>query len=322
MAKKAELLEKAEEMGLEVSEMNTIAEIEAKIFGVSTPETDKAADEKIAKAGKRSAKGLAEAEEKAEKLARQQGDTEEAGEPDEDEEVKKKGPKPKTRPLVERRSKRFQEAASQIDKTREYSLADATELAIKTATTKFDASVELHMRLNVDPKQADQNIRGSVVLPNGTGKTQVVAVFADAESSKDSGADITGEDTIIEKLKKEELDFDVLIATPEYMSKLGKYAKILGPKGMMPNPKSGTVTKDVKKAVSEAKAGKVEFRVDKQGIVHVAVGKTSFGANSVLENVQSVTKAVLGAKPASVKSSYVLATHLTTSMGPSIKVSL
>jgi large subunit ribosomal protein L1 len=183
----------------------------------------------------------------------------------------------------------------------------------------------LHFRLGVDPKHADQNIRGSIVLPHGTGKTQRVAVFAPADqhaAATKAGADLVGFDEILDALKKEDINFDVLIATPDVMAKLGQYAKLLGPKGLMPNPKSGTVTKDVAKAVSEAKAGRVEFRVDKQGNIHQAIGKTGFTDTQLEENAQRLHEAVLAAKPNSLKGNYVLTIHMTTSMGPSVAVKL
>lgn len=272
------------------------------------------------KAGKRSVKGQREAAEKAEKEARKQG--QKTDEP-ETEPVSKRGPVPVPKPLIERHGKKYRQAIQSIDKTKEYTLEDAVKLAIAASTTSFDATVELHVRLNVDPKQADQNIRETVVLPHGTGKTVRVAVFAPADEQKkaeDAGADVIGESEIIDKLKKEELDFDVLIATPAMMSQLGQFARILGPKGLMPNPKSGTVTKNVGTAVKEAKAGRIEFRIDKQGIVHVAVGKVSFGDNKILENTQVVLDALKSAKPSSVKTQYVSSIFLTTSMGPSVRI--
>ena len=180
----------------------------------------------------------------------------------------------------------------------------------------------MHFNLAVDPKQADQNVRDSVVMPHGTGRTVRIAVFADAadaEKAKKAGAEITGTDTITAALDKEQLDFDVLIAAPALMPKLGKYARLLGPRGMMPNPKSGTVTADVAKAVQEAKAGKVEYRVDQSGIVHIAIGKVSFGPQKLLENAQAIVSSVRAAKPASVKGIYVKSVFVSSTMGPSIK---
>ncbi len=317
MAKKAELLEQAKKLKLDVSEKSTIKEIEAALSAADVPQEQPAEPkETVAKAGKRSAKAIAEAEEKAEKEARKEsGDIQAAEKP--------KKVIPSTRSRLERRGKKFKDAATLIEKGKEHSLKEAVELAQKTSTTKFDATVELHVSLGVDPKHADQNIRGTVSLPAGTGKSVRVAVFADADDVKKAqtaGADVAGSDEFLQQLDKEDINFDVLIATPMVMAKLGKYARILGPKGLMPNPKSGTVTTDVVKAVKEAKAGKIEYRVDSAGIVHVGVGKVSFAAADILTNVQTLLGALRSAKPASVKGTYVKSLYLTTSMGPSIKV--
>lgn len=319
MAKKAELLEKAAELKLDVSEKNTIAEIEAAIAGAEKHEVKEAAP---AKAGKRSQKALDEAEDKADKEARKEaGDT--TPQDPEAAEARKKGPTPKVRPMIERRGKKYQEVAKLIEAGKVYSLTEALELATKTNPAKFDASVEVHVRLGVDPRQADQNIRATVSLPNGTGKTVRVAVFApEAEfaGAKKAGADIVGDDEFMKQLDKEELNFDVLIATPQYMPKLGKYARLLGPRGLMPNPKSGTVATDVVKAVTEAKAGKVEYRVDKQATIHLSIGKVSFGAKKLEENARSFFSSLQSQKPSSLKGSYVKSTAITTTMGPGIKV--
>lgn len=318
MAKKAELLEKAAELKLDVTEKNTIAEIEAAIAGAEKHEVKEAAP---AKAGKRSAKALAEAEEKQEKEARKEaGDT--SAQSDEEAHVKK-GPKPITRSKLERRGKKYQDVAKKLEANKVYSLGDGLKLATETSTTKFDASVEVHVRLGVDPRQADQNIRATVSLPNGTGKDVRVAVFAPEDqfaAAKKAGADIVGDEDFLKQLDKEELNFDVLIATPQYMPKLGKYARLLGPRGLMPNPKAGTVAADVVKAVSEAKAGKVEYRVDKQAIVHLSIGKVSFGAAKLEENAKAFFDSLQSQKPSSLKSSYVKSTNLSTSMGPGIKI--
>ena len=281
-----------------------------------------AAEEKTAKAGKRSAKSLKEAEEKAEKEARKEaGDT--TPQDPEAADTTKKGPKPITRSKLERRGKKYRKAAENIEADKLYSLKEALELAIKTSTTKFDGAVELHVKLGVDPRHADQNIRSTVTLPHGTGKTIRVAVFAPAdqhEAAKKAGADYVAEDELLQKLDKEEIDFDVLIATPQLMAKLGKYARLLGPKGLMPNPKSGTVSAKVAEAVTQAKAGRVEFRVDKQGIVHQAVGKTNFDAAKLYDNAKAVMDAILAAKPNSVKGSYLLTISVASTMGPGVKV--
>lgn len=318
MAKKAELLEKAAELKLEVSEKNTIAEIEAAIAASEKHEVKEAAP---AKAGKRSEKALKEAEEKAEKEARKEaGDTTAQGEAEAHE---KKGPAPKVRPLIERRGKKYQAAAAKVEAGKVYSLSDAIKLATETATTKFDSSVEVHVRLGVDPRQADQNIRSTVTLPHGTGKTVRVAVFAPEDqhaAAQKAGADIVGDETLLKQLDKGTIDFDILVATPAYMPKLGKYARVLGPKGLMPNPKSGTVSADVAKAVTEAKAGKVEYRVDKQATIHLSIGKVSFGASKLEENARAFFASLAGQKPSSLKGNFVLSTAITTTMGPGIKV--
>lgn len=319
MAKKAELLEKAAELKLEVSEKNTIAEIEAAIAGVEKHEVREA---HVAKAGKRSQKSLDEAEAKAEKEARKEaGDT--TPQSEDAEAHVKKGPKPITRPRLERRGKKYQDVAKKIEKDKVYSLAEALKLATETSPVKFDASVEIHVRLGVDPRQADQNIRATVALPHGTGKTIRVAVFApesDHAAAKKAGADIVGDETFITQLEKEVLDFDILVATPQYMPKLGKFARLLGPRGLMPNPKSGTVATDVAKAVTESKAGKIEYRVDKQAIVHLGVGKVSFGADKLADNARAFFDSLNAQKPSSIKGAYVKSIAVTTTMGPGIKV--
>lgn len=329
MAKKAELLEKAAELKLDVTEKNTIAEIEAAIEAANTPkeaETDKDVVAKreavVAKAGKRSEKSLKEAEEKAEKEARKQaGDT--TPQDPQAEAAVKRGPKPVTRPLIERRGKSYRAKAEKIEKGKVYPLADAIALAVETNPAKFDASVEVHVRLGVDPRQADQNIRATVSLPHGTGKTIRVAVFApetEHAAAKKAGADIVGDEDFLKQLDSEKLDFDTLITSPQYMPRLGKYARLLGPRGLMPNPKAGTVASDVVKAVTEAKAGKVEYRVDKQAIVHLSVGKVSFGADKLVENAKVFFDSLNAQRPSTLKGSYVKSTNISTTMGPGIKV--
>ncbi len=325
MAKKAELLQQAQSLGLEVTTKNTIAEIEAALQSADTSSADAVVSEQsetTAKAGKRSAKAVKESEEKAEKAARKEaGDTSPKGEAI----VEKKGPKPVTRPMIERRGKKYQERAKLVDNTKLYSLEDALELATKTSPSTFDASVELHVRLGVDPRQADQNIRSTVSLPHGTGKTIRVAVFAPSdqhEAAKKAGADVVGEDEFLQQLDKEEINFDILVATPQFMPRLGKYARVLGPRGLMPNPKSGTVSSDVAKAVKEAKAGKIEYRVDKQAIVHVAVGKVSFGAQKLQDNAKAFVDSLQAQKPSSLKAAYIHSISVSTTQGPGIKVSL
>jgi large subunit ribosomal protein L1 len=318
MAKKADLLAQAKELGLELTEKNTIAQIEEAIATQGKDSTDETTSEepKLAKAGKRSAKAIAEVEEKAEKEARK-----ESGE--EPEAKVKRGPVPVTRPLIERRGKAYRKVAELVDSKKSYSLDEAIELATKTNPAKFDATVEIHTKLGVDPRQADQNIRSTLSLPNGSGKTVRVAVFApDSEhaAAKEAGADVVGDETILQQLDKEELNFDVLVATPQFMPQLGKYARLLGPRGLMPNPKTGTVAADVAKATSEAKAGKVEYRVDKQAIVHLGIGKVSFGTKKLVENAEAFVESLKSQKPTTIKSTYVKSITITTTQGPAIKV--
>lgn len=278
-------------------------------------ETEAIAEEKYAKAGKKSKKHVEEVKAEAERQARK---AEAAAAPE-----KVSGPKPVTRSRLERRGKNYREAYAKIEKGKAYSLKEAVELAIATSPVKFDATLEMHFRLGVDPRQADQNIRSTVTLPAGTGKDIRVAVFAPLDvckAAKAAGADIAEDEEFTKRLEKEQLDFDVLISTPQYMPKLGKFARLLGPKGLMPNPKAGTVTTDIEKAVKEAKAGKIEYRVDKQAIVHVGLGKVSFGADKLMENINAFTESLKSQKPASIKGQYVKSVYMTTSMGPSILV--
>jgi large subunit ribosomal protein L1 len=319
MAKKADLLEKAKELKLEVNEKNTIAQIEEAIANAENHEVREA---KVAKAGKRSEKSLKEAEEKVVKEERKASGDKSPQNPEAENRVKK-GPKPITRPKLERRGKKYQEVAKKIEQDKIYELKEALKLVTETNPAKFDASVEIHVRLGVDPRQADQNIRSTVSLPHGTGKLVRVAVFAPSEqhdSAKKAGADVVGEDDFLKQLDKGVLDFDVLIATPQFMPKLSKYARILGPRGLMPNPKSGTVSGDVVKATNEAKAGKVEYRVDKQAIVHLGVGKVSFGSEKLHENTKVFFDSLATNKPASLKGTYIKSINISSTMGPGIKV--
>jgi len=318
MAKKAELLKQAQEFNLEVTEKNTIVEIEAAIKQADS--SDNKEEPKRAKAGKHSAKGAQEEEEKQAKIERQKN-KEESDSEIEQEKVTTSVKQPRS--LVERRGKKYRKSSEHIDKSKLYTFAEAIELALKTNPSSFNASVELHVRLGVDPRQADQNVRGTVSLPAGTGKDVRVAVFGDADDvkkAKTAGAEIAEGDELLQKLEKEDINFDVLISTPQMMAKLGKYARVLGPKGLMPNPKSGTVTKDVANAVKEAKAGKIEYRVDSYGIVNVNIGKTNFSVDDLQKNLDVIIGAIKTAKPASLKSSYVQTIYMTTTMGPSIKV--
>lgn len=273
--------------------------------------------EPLAKAGKRSVKALKEAEEKEAK------ETRKASGATVDKEGAKKSKKKPTRSKLDRAGKKFRETAKLIDKSKNYTLAEALELATKTNPTKFDATVELHINLNVDPKQADQNIRGIVALPAGTGKTVRIAVLAeadDAAKAKKAGADAAGSDELFQQLDKENIDFDVLIAVPALMQRLSKYARLLGPRGLMPNPKSGTVTADVARAVTEAKAGQVDYRVDSNGIIHLGIGKVSFGGAKLTQNADAVIASVKAAKPAGLKNIYIRSLYVSSTMGPSINV--
>lgn len=332
MAKtKQDWLKEAQALGLNVTPKDKIADIKAAIESASSKpkqsdepkEIMQPATPEPTKAGKHSRKGQEEAEVKALKEARKRH---ELDEPDSEvNKAPKRGPVPKTKSRLERRGKKYQEAYKLIEPDKTYELEDAVKTAVSTSKTKFDATVELHLRLGVDPKQSDQNIRDVVSLPHGTGKTVRVAVFAPSDqhaAAKTAGADVVGEQDFLNQLDKGQLDFDVLISTPQVMSMLGKYAKVLGPKGLMPNPKSGTVTNNVAEAVKSAKGGRLEFRVDAQGIIHAGVGKVSFGSDKLAANTQAVIDAVRAAKPASVKSGYIVGAHLSTTMGPSVKLSL
>ena len=219
-------------------------------------------------------------------------------------------------------SKRYAESAKLVDKTKEYGAKEAIEIIEKMPKTKFDETVELHVKLGVDSKHADQQVRGTVVLPNGTGKTQRVLVFAKgpkAEEAEKAGADFVGAEELIPKIQNENwFEYDVVVATPDMMGVVGRLGKVLGPKGLMPNPKSGTVTMDVTKAVNEIKSGKVEYRLDKNNIIHLGFGKVSFGADKLLENYEVIMNAIIKAKPAAAKGQYIKSVALTTTMGPSI----
>ncbi|MBQ8749206.1 MAG: 50S ribosomal protein L1 [Clostridia bacterium] len=222
-----------------------------------------------------------------------------------------------------KQGKRYQEVAKLVDRTKLYEVEDAMELATQTAKAKFDETVELHVKLGVDGRQADQQVRGTCILPNGTGKSVKILVIAKGdkvEEAEKAGADFVGADEMVTKILGGFTDFDVCITTPDMMGVVGRVARVLGPKGLMPNPKSGTVTNDVAKAIADAKAGKVEYRLDKNNIVHVSIGKASFGKEKLAENFDTVINALIKAKPASSKGQYLRSITISTTMGPGIKV--
>jgi large subunit ribosomal protein L1 len=220
--------------------------------------------------------------------------------------------------------KKYREAAKHIDQDKRYSLEEALQLVVANKIAKFDETVELAVRLNVDPRQADQNVRGTVVLPNGTGRVARVLVLAKGEKereAREAGADFVGGDDLIKRIQEENwLDFDRVIATPDIMGSVGRIGKILGPRGLMPNPRVGTVTFDIAKAVAEVKAGKVDYRVDKAGVVHARIGKMSFGEGKLTENAHALIDAIVRAKPASAKGNYVKSVAVSATMGPGVRV--
>jgi large subunit ribosomal protein L1 len=225
---------------------------------------------------------------------------------------------------VKKSGKKYVEASKLVDKTKLYTVEEAVELVKKTAITNFDGSIDLAINLNIDTKKADQQMRGSIVLPNGTGKSKKVCVIAkgaQAEAAKNAGADFVGEKELIEKISKENwFDFDVIVATPEMMPELGKIGKVLGPKGLMPNPKTGTVTMDTAKAVEDIKKGMIEYRADSYGIIHTLVGKNSFDNEKLIENIKAFVEKINKAKPTTVKGNYIISISIASTMGPGIKI--
>lgn len=221
-------------------------------------------------------------------------------------------------------SKRMKEAAKLVEPGKLYDVKEAIELALKMPKVKFDETLEMHIKLGVDSKQADQQVRGVMVLPNGTGKSKKVLVLTKgdkANQAREAGADFVGDDDMIEKIQKENwFEYDVIVATPDMMASLGKIARVLGPKGLMPNPKSGTVTMDVAKAVKEIKAGKIEYRLDKTNIIHCPIGKVSFGYDKLKENYDALLETIVRAKPAAAKGTYLKSIAVSTTMGPGIKI--
>ena len=336
--RKSDLLELAKERGLDVSSTTTIpelkqllaanpapaaddtesideVEIEAGPATESEPADADSDDQVFAKAGKRSAKVVADAEAEATRQARRQSDQTEP--------AKTKPIKP-PRSRLERRSKKYRQVHKQLTPSQVHDLPAAVELVLKTSTTKFDSSVEVAVALGVDVRQADQNIRSSVILPAGSGRQLRVAVAgepADLEAGQAAGADLIADDGFWQQLDKGQIDFDILIATPQTMARLGPHAKLLGPRGLMPNPKSGTVTKDVARAVTEAKSGRVEYRADETGVVNLAIGKVSFGPDKIADNLQAFLVDLRSNQPSSLKGkTYIKSIYLTTTMGPSVRL--
>lgn len=223
-----------------------------------------------------------------------------------------------------KKSKKYVEALGKIDRTKLYESKEALALVSEIASAKFDETVEAHIKLGVDSRHADQQVRGAIVLPHGTGKTKKVLVFAKGEKAKEAeaaGADFVGAEDLVQKIQKENwFDFDVVVATPDMMGVVGRLGRVLGPKGLMPNPKSGTVTFDVTKAVEEIKAGKVEYRLDKSNIIHVAIGKVSFGGEKLAENFNVLMNAIIKAKPSAAKGQYLRSISVTSTMGPGVKI--
>ena len=223
-----------------------------------------------------------------------------------------------------KKSKKYVEALNKIDRTRLYDATEALSLVAEVATAKFDETVEAHIKLGVDSRHADQQVRGTVVLPHGTGKSLRVLVFAKGDKAKEAeaaGADFVGAEELVPKIEKENwFEYDVIVATPDMMGVIGRLGKVLGPKGLMPNPKSGTVTMDVTKAISEIKSGKVEYRLDKTNIIHLGIGKVSFGAEKLAENYQTIIDAIIKAKPAAAKGQYLRSVTVASTMGPGVKI--
>ncbi len=319
-AEKKEFENTEQEITKDIRPRQTIIASEKEELTVNTEETVAVSSKKpLAKAGKRSEKAIKIAEEKQAKEVRKVQNATEST----DKHSNTPTRNTTTRTIFERKGKKFRKVAEQIEIGKVYSLEESVELAIKTSPVKFDATVELHIRLGLDPRQADQNLRDTLVLPAGTGKTVKVAVFGNDDIlpiARDAGADMAASDEFLQQLEKGIIDFDILIVTPAMMPKLGKYARLLGPRGLMPNPKSGTVTNDVAKAVTEAKAGRLEYRIDSTGNVHVGFGKVSFGTDKLMQNVQAILRSIKANKPSSLKGIYIRSAHVATTMGPSIPV--
>lgn len=314
----AEAKKKTNQIETEAKETKTTkvkkAEISKETEVKETAEATPAA-KSTAKAGKRSAKSQAEAEEKATKEAKK---ADEAA--TEDKPVKAVYTPKKPEHM---HSKKWRNAVKEIDRTKVYELVEAITLVKKMSSTKFDATLELQVNLGIDPRQSDQQVRSSVTLPAGNGKTVRVAVIADdknAAIAKSAGADMVDAEKILAAIAKEKFDFDVLVTTPDQMAAMAKHAKVLGPKGLMPSPKAGTVTPDVKKTVEEIKAGKVEIKTDSSGIVHMAVGKVSFDDSKLADNIRAALGAIVKAKPSGAKGTYLRSVALSATMSPSVKL--
>jgi len=312
-----ELQDVNEAAATEAETVDADAEIVADVTEDAESDDSEAAA-RTTKAGKRSSKAQREAD--AEAARKEAAAASKDAKPEEAPKAPRKVQMPNP---LKQHGKGYRKAADLIDRTKHYEIPEAVALAKQTATTKFDATVELHANLGVDPRQADQMVRATVVLPAGTGKKLRVAVLAPADkhaAAKKAGGDIVSDGDIIAKIEKGQLDFDVIIATPDMMAQLSKVAKVLGPRGLMPNPKSGTVAADVATAVSQAKAGRVEFRIDKQAIVHAVIGKASFTADQLEDNAKALIDAIMKAKPGAAKGTYMKAISLAASMGPGIKL--
>ncbi|MEX0919568.1 MAG: 50S ribosomal protein L1 [Candidatus Saccharimonadales bacterium] len=312
--KRGELNEYAATLGLNPDEFKKVDDLRSAVFSsLAENEKGKKSDAKDEEATTDSKSDKAKDSKKANK---DKGD--------------KKDKKPKVkpnpaRPRHLRASKRYQDAYAQVEKGREYSLEEAVELAIKTSTVKFDGAIEAHINLGVDPKQSDQLVRGHVVLPHGSGKSQRVAAIVpekDADKVKAAGADLVGHEDLLDKISKGKAEFDILVAHPDVMKDLSKQAKVLGPKGLMPSPKAGTVTADVAKTVKELKSGRIEYRVDRYGVIHQIVGRASYKPDQLQENLDTLIQAVKAARPNSIKSVYLQKIVITSSMGPGIKLDL
>ena len=330
MTLKSDLIQQAQKLGIETDKL-TIAQLKAKIDEVSnadqTSTTDddstdidnsQSAEEAFAKAGRRSRKQVKEAEAEALRQVRKQES------PDLQTAKVKNVIKP-PRPRNQRRAKKYKQSTEHIDANKYYDVDEALDLVIKTTVTKFDSSVDIAISLGVDPKKADQNIRDFIILPSGTGKNVAIAAYVDDDQVDvvlKAGASIVGKEVFLQQLDQKVIDFDILITMPHLMASLSKYAKLLGPKGLMPNPKAGTITKDIVKTINQIKAGRIEYKVDENGLIHMSIGKVSFGTNKLKDNLQTLITSLKSNKPNNFKGTYIQQIHLSTTMGPSIKMNI